>query len=173
MSKKPLPPVSIALNEKQIPHRLFVHSGPVNSLEQAARERGQCPAQVVRSLLFRLGNENYIMALVAGPAQIAWPELRRELGVSRVTMATPDQVKAVTGYEIGAVAPFGLANPLPVLVDRSLQAHEELSMGSGVRGTAILIRQADLLAALDGAQFVDLIQNAPVQDDVAQKNRAQ
>jgi Cys-tRNA(Pro)/Cys-tRNA(Cys) deacylase len=151
-----LPPVARALAAQGIPHRVFRHDGPVNSLEQAAAERGQHPNQVVRSLLFRLEGESYIMALVAGPRQIAWPALRRVLGVSRVTMATPAQVQTITGYEIGAVAPFGLPQPLPVMVDRSVTQQEELSMGSGVRGTAILLRGADLLAALGDAPVVDL-----------------
>lgn len=165
------PPVAQALDAQQIPYRLFEHAGPVPSLEQAAAARGQTPAQVVRSLLFRLagaGDDDrsesdeeagqYVMVLVAGPAQIAWPALRRALGVSRVTMATRDQVRQVTGYEIGAVAPFGLPQPLPVLVEESVLAQSELSLGSGVRGIAIIIQQTDLLRALGDVPIVRLRQ---------------
>jgi Cys-tRNA(Pro)/Cys-tRNA(Cys) deacylase len=70
------PPVSLALEKLNIPHRIFTHPGPVNSLEQAARERGQRPEQVVRSILFRTGEDEYLMALVTGPAQISWKALR-------------------------------------------------------------------------------------------------
>ena len=66
-SQEPPPPVSIALTAANIPHRVFRHSGPVNSLEQAAEERGQQPDQVVRSILFRLGKGHYAMVLMAGP----------------------------------------------------------------------------------------------------------
>jgi prolyl-tRNA editing enzyme YbaK/EbsC (Cys-tRNA(Pro) deacylase) len=54
-----------------IPYRLFRHAGPIESLEQAARERGQQPEQVVRSILFRLEKDKYLMLLAAGPAQIS------------------------------------------------------------------------------------------------------
>ena len=71
------------LEFKNIPHRIFRHSGPIHSLEQAARERGQMPDQIVRSIVFRIGKEDYIMVLVAGPDQVSWPALRKYLGLSR------------------------------------------------------------------------------------------
>jgi len=79
------PPVSLELEKLGIPHRVFHHAGEVTSLEQAARERGQRPEQVVRSILFRTGEDEYLMALVAGPAQISWKALRTYLDRSRLT----------------------------------------------------------------------------------------
>ena len=145
-----------ALDALGIPYRLFQHAGKVESLEQAAAERGQRPAQVVRSILFRRGEGEYVMALVAGPAQISWPALRRHLGQNRLSMASPEEVLAVTGSPIGAVSPLGLPAPLPILVDHSVLAETELSLGSGVRGLAIVLRQADLLRALPQAEQVSL-----------------
>lgn len=141
-------PVSRALAGMDIPHAVFEHDGPVRSLQQAAAERGQQPQQVVRSLLFRVSEGEYVMALVAGPQQVNWRALRRALGQSRLTTASREEVLAVTGYEIGAVAPFGLPRPLPVLVDESVLAQEVVSIGSGVRGTAVILKTADLLPAL-------------------------
>ncbi len=148
-----LPPVSVALTALDIPHRVFRHPGPVHSLEQAAAERGQQPEQVVRSILFRLGEGNYRMVLVAGPAQISWPTLRRHLGVSRVTMATPDEVLAVTGYPIGAVSPFGIAQPLPILVDENVFAPAEVSIGSGERGVTVILAAEALRQALGDVEI--------------------
>ncbi|WP_420629038.1 aminoacyl-tRNA deacylase [Candidatus Leptofilum sp.] len=150
-------PVTLELDQKQIPYTLFTHNGPVRSLEQAAKERNQQPEQVVRSLLFRLAQDDFLMVLVAGPQQIDWKQLRRTLGLSRLTMAKPDDLRRITGYEIGAVAPFGLPKPVRILVDQSVLNQTEISLGSGVRGTAVLMRTADLLKALgDGAEVVSL-----------------
>lgn len=143
-----LSPVTRHLTWLGIPHRLFHHSGPAHSLEQAAHERGQRPGQVVRSILFRMSESTYVMVLVAGPQQISWPALRRHLGQSRMTMATPEEVLQVTGYPIGAVSPFGLPAPIRVLVDESVLREEELSIGSGIRGAAVILKREDLLQAL-------------------------
>lgn len=150
------PPVSQALAAQNIPHTVFVHEGDLRSLEQAAEERSQRPEQVVRSLLFRESKGSYWMVLVAGPEQIDWKKLRQHLGTSRVTMASRAEVLQVTGYELGAVAPFGLPQSLPVLVDPSVLNEEEISMGSGVRNVAIILKSEDLRRALSEAQVVAL-----------------
>jgi Cys-tRNA(Pro)/Cys-tRNA(Cys) deacylase len=158
MSK--FPPVSLALKKLNIPHRTFTHPGPVKSLEQAARERGQRPEQVVRSILFRIGEDEYLMALVAGPDQISWKALRSYLGQSRMTMASKDEVLEVTGYPIGAVGPFGTARKLRVLVDPSVFAEEEISLGSGIRGTTVILKSADLKRVLGEVEVVELLETA-------------
>jgi Cys-tRNA(Pro)/Cys-tRNA(Cys) deacylase len=151
-----LPPVARALDELHVPYRLFVHAGPVRSLEQAARERNQLPDQVIRSIVFRVGKDEFLMVLIAGDRQISWPALRRYLGQSRLTLATEEEVRSVTGYERGAVAPFGLPQSLRILVDESVFTHEEVSLGSGVRGTAVIMTSSDLRRALGVVEGVRL-----------------
>jgi Cys-tRNA(Pro)/Cys-tRNA(Cys) deacylase len=137
-----------ALDALRIPYRLFRHTGKVESLEQAAAERGQQPGQVVRTIVFRLGAGEFALALMAGPRQVSWAALRRTFGQNRLTMANPDEVKAATGYVPGTVSPFGLPAPLRILVDRSVFLYEEISLGSGERGLALVMASADLRAAL-------------------------
>jgi len=146
MSK--LTPVSQVLAEMDIPHREFEHTGPIHSLEQAARERGQTPDQVIRSIVFRLGKGEFIMVLVAGPSQISWPDLRAYLNQSRLTMASNEEVLSATGYLPGAVSPFGLPSALRILADERVFEPEEISIGSGVRGITIIMKSSDLKSAL-------------------------
>jgi Cys-tRNA(Pro)/Cys-tRNA(Cys) deacylase len=141
-------PVTRALDELNIPYRFYRHPGKVSSLEQAARERGQNPGQVIRSLVFRLAKGSYVMVLVAGPTQISWPGLRTYLGQSRLTMAEESEILSITGYPIGAVSPLGLPVPLRVLVDRSVVQDGEISIGSGVRYTTVILAGPDLMKAL-------------------------
>ena len=149
------PPVAADLTALAIPHRVFRHTGAVTSLEQAATERGQRPGQVVRSILFRLGTDRFALVLVAGPDQVDWKTLRQIVGQSRLSMASADEVLAVTGYQIGAVSPFGLPAPLPIYIDRSVLAEEEISIGSGWRNVTVILRSADLQRALPAAIIGD------------------
>lgn len=152
------PPVSMALEKLGVPHKTFRHENPVHSFEQAAGDRGQRPSQVVRSILFRIAEDEFIMALVAGPDQISWKTLRKYLGRSRISMASEDEVLAVTGYRIGTVGPFGLPNPLKVLIDAGVMKEEEVSIGSGMRNTAVILKSRDLHHALQDAEIVELIE---------------
>jgi Cys-tRNA(Pro) deacylase len=141
-------PVTRYLDHLGIPYRFFRHAGAVHSLEQAARERGQRPEQIIRSLLFRLADDEYVMVLVAGPQQVDWPTLRRYLGITRMTMASEADVLVATGYPLGAVSPFGLPQPLRILADESIFVEDEISIGSGVRYSTIILQQTDLRRAL-------------------------
>ena len=149
-------PVTKALDAMDIPYRFFQHEGPVRSLEQAAAERGQQPEQIIRSILFRLAKDDYVMVLVAGPDQISWTALRQYLGQSRLTMAHKDAVEKITGYKIGSVSPFGLPQPMRILADESIFTPEEISIGSGVRGTTVIMKTAVLRQALGAIEVVHL-----------------
>jgi len=149
-------PVTRVLAAKKVPHRLFRHPGPVRSLEQAAEERGQRPEQVIRSLLFRLAEDEFVLVLVAGAQQVSWRALRRYLDQPRLTTASKEEVKRVTGYELGAVSPFGLPAPLRILVDESVRQPGEVSIGSGERGVTVILRTEDLMRALGDVEIVQL-----------------
>ena len=150
------PPASIALDQLGIPHRIFRHNTPVTSFEQAASDRNQRPEQIVRSILFQVRPEEFVMVLTAGREQVDWRKLRKLIGRSRVRMATEDEVLEVTGYRVGTVSPFGMRKPVKVLMDASVLREEEISLGSGVRNTAIILKSADLQSALGEVEIVEL-----------------
>lgn len=151
-------PVTRALDAAGIPYRVFRHAGPVNSLEQAARERGQGPGQVIRSIVFRMARDEYVMVLIAGAGLVSWRALRRHLAQSRVTMASADQLRVATRYEMGAVSPFGLPRPMRVIADPGVFSPDEVSIGSGVRGISVILASDDLQRALGEIEVVSLAQ---------------
>jgi len=148
-------PVTRFLDEHSIPYKFFRHPGVVESLEQAAQERGQRPDQVVRSIVFRLSRGGFVMVLVAGPRQVSWPALRKALGTSRISMATETEVLQVTGYPLGAVSPFGLSQPIRVLMDKSILVEQEISVGSGLRYTTVIMQKEDFISALGQVEVGD------------------
>jgi len=141
-------PAARALDQLGIPYRFFEHIQPPESFEEAARQRGQSPAQIVRSILFRLAEGQFIMVLMAGPGQISWKYLRAFLGTSRLSMASKAEVLAASGFVRGAVTPLGLPHPMRILADESVFMPAEISTGSGVRGVAIILKSIDLQGAL-------------------------
>ena len=153
------PPASAVLETLGIPHRIFRHETPVDSFEQAASDRNQRPEQVVRSILFQVRPEEFVMVLTAGREQVDWRGLRKLVGRSRMRMATEDEVMEVTGYRVGTVTPFGMKRQVRVLIDSSVLREAEISIGSGVSNTAILLKSADLRRALGDAEVISLVEN--------------
>ncbi len=148
-------PVTRYLDEQGIPYRFFKHSGAVHSLEQAARERGEQVDQIIRSIVFRLSYGGFIMVLVAGERQVSWHALRQFLGTSRISMASEAEVRQITGYPLGAVSPFGTLQPIRILVDRHALQQAEISIGSGVRYTTVIMQREDFIRALGSAEVGD------------------
>jgi Cys-tRNA(Pro) deacylase len=122
--------------------------GPVRSLEEAAAARGMDPDDLIKTLVVRRGPDDYVLVLVPGLRVIAWPRLRALLGVNRLTMADPDEAKDVTGYERGAITPFGLKRPLPVIADERI-AGRRVSIGGGAHGVGVMVDGDDLIRVTD------------------------
>jgi Cys-tRNA(Pro) deacylase len=154
------PPASIALAKLNIPHRVFRHEKPLLSFEQAAEERNQRPEQIVRSILFQVRSGEFVMVLMAGRDQVDWRKLRQLVKRSRVRMATEEEVLEMTGYKVGTVSPFGLKNPVKVMIDASVLREEEVSLGSGIHQVAIIMKSADLRQALSKSEIVSLATSA-------------
>ena len=148
MTMKITPPVSLALSAINAPHQIFLHENSIKSIEEAAAERRQDISQIIRSILFRVRKDDFILVLIAGPTQLSWSALRAHLGQSRMTMASKSEVKDVTGYEIGTVAPIGLARPLRLLADTSVFVPDEISFGSGQREAAIVMKTKEFQKVL-------------------------
>ena len=89
------------------------------------------------------------MVLMAGRGQISRKHLRAALGIARISMASGVEVLAATGFVRGAVTPLGLTRPIRILADESVFMNNEISIGSCVRGVAIILKSMDLQVALD------------------------
>ncbi|WP_448630693.1 aminoacyl-tRNA deacylase [Cellulomonas soli] len=142
-----------ALTASGIPFEVTRH-GPVRSLAEAAVARGVDPSAIVKSLVVRRGEDDYLFVLVPGGRTIAWPQLRSLLGVTRLSMPDAATAKDVTGYERGTITPFGSLRAWPVIVDAHVPGGT-VSIGAGAHGVAATVHGDDLVRAL-GATVADV-----------------
>ncbi|MFP5335094.1 MAG: aminoacyl-tRNA deacylase [Actinomycetes bacterium] len=127
--------------------------GPVRSLAEAAEARGVAPSAVVKTLVVRRADDDFLFVLVPGGREISWPKLRALLGVSRLSMPDADTARAVTGYVRGTITPLGSTRAWPVVADASLGG--TVSIGGGAHGVALSVDADELVRAL-GAQVADV-----------------
>jgi Cys-tRNA(Pro)/Cys-tRNA(Cys) deacylase len=130
------------------------HHGHVSSLEEAAAARGLEPGQLLKSMVVRRADDDYLFVLVPGGRTISWPKLRALLGVSRLSMPSAEVALAVTGYARGTITPLGSLRSWPVIADSAIPPGP-VSIGGGVSGTAFTVDSADLLLLL-AAQVADV-----------------
>ena len=142
-----------ALEASGIPHTITRH-GRVGSLEEAAAARGVEPRDIVKTLVVRRAEDDYLFVLVPGGREISWPKLRALLGVNRMSMPDAATAKDVTGYERGTITPFGSTTAWPVVADATI-AGRPVSIGAGAHGVAATVQADDLVRVL-GAQVADV-----------------
>ena len=136
-----------------LPHTVVRH-GPVRNLAEAAAARGVPPAAVVKTLVVRRGDDDYLFVLVPGDRQISWPKLRALLGVSRLSLPPADEAQRATGYARGTITPFGSTTAWPVVADAAIVG-QEITLGGGADGVGIKLA-ADVAVTALGAQVADV-----------------
>jgi Cys-tRNA(Pro)/Cys-tRNA(Cys) deacylase len=142
-----------ALEASGIAYRIVRH-GRVSSLAEAAAARGVEPAAVVKTIVVRRGDDDFLFVLVPGDRTISWPKLRALLGVSRLSMPDATTAKDVTGYERGTITPFGSQRSWPVIADERIR-QGTVSIGAGAHGVAVTVDGAALVTTL-GAMAADV-----------------
>lgn len=142
-----------ALRAAGIEHTITRH-GRVSSLEEAAAARGVEPRDIIKTLVVRRAEDDFLFVLVPGDREISWPKLRALLGVNRISMPDAETARAATGYERGTITPFGSTMAWPVVADATVPGRT-ISLGAGAHGVAATAYGDDVVAAL-AAQVADV-----------------
>jgi prolyl-tRNA editing enzyme YbaK/EbsC (Cys-tRNA(Pro) deacylase) len=97
----------------------------------AAAEAVGCDVdQIVKSMIFS-SRDGLVLALTSGVHQVDADKLARVVGVDGCERADADEVRAVTGFAIGGVAPFGHRSPIKAVMDRHLFTFERIWAAAG------------------------------------------
>jgi Cys-tRNA(Pro)/Cys-tRNA(Cys) deacylase len=126
-----------------------VRTERARSAEESASFQGIELRQLLRTIVVRRGEGDYVFVLVPGGRQIDWPKLRAHLGKSRLSLPDADEAKAATGYERGTITPFGSSNPWPVIADATIARVERVAIGGGGHGVNLHLAGADLIGFLE------------------------
>jgi Cys-tRNA(Pro)/Cys-tRNA(Cys) deacylase len=147
-----------ALATAGIPHRV-VHQERVTSLADAAAQAGVDPGDVIKTIVVRRTDDDYVFVLVPGDRAISWPKLRAVLGVNRLSMPDAETAKNATGYERGTITPFGATTAWPVVADERIVGRT-VRLGAGASGVAVVLDADDAVRVLDAA-VADVTDPAP------------
>jgi Cys-tRNA(Pro) deacylase len=158
-----------ALAAAGLEHRV-IHHGPVRSLPEAAAARGVSVPDVVKTIVVRRGDDDYLFLLVPGDRVISWPKLRALLGVSRLSMPDAPAALAATGYERGTITPFGSTRPWPVVADERLGGRV-VTLGAGQPGLAVAVDADAALHVLE-ATVADVTEHDPTMPDPTGPDRS-
>lgn len=125
------------------------------TVDLAAAAHGVTPAQIAKTLSFRLRDELFLV-VTRGDARLDNKKAKAAFG-GKVKMLGLEEVEAVTGHPVGGVCPFGLASPLKIYCDASLKAFDVVIPAAGATNAAVRIAP-ELMAEITQATWVDVCQ---------------
>lgn len=119
---------------------------PTRTVAEAAEAVGADPAQIAKSLVF-VSDGDPVVAVVSGAHRADMDLLADAFDCAEVRQASPDEVRAATGFAVGGVPPFG--HGLPVVFDEALCDHELIYAAGGDGNTLFAVEPKALARAID------------------------
>lgn len=123
------------------------------TVAEAADALGVEPARIAKTLAVRAGQHLFLW-VARGDARLDNGKSKQEFG-QRPRMLGPDETLELTGHPVGGVCPFGLPRPIPVYLDRSLQAFDRIYPAGGSLNTSVAVTP-ERLFELVGERWVNL-----------------
>lgn len=143
--------VQAFLDESGLEIKVIELTESTRTAQEAALAAGCEVGQIVKSLVFRSGEEA-LMFLVSGKNQLDVKKVADLLGKG-ITKADADFVKEKTGFVIGGVPPVALSSPIVTFIDEDLLKYDYVWAAAGTPHAIFQIKSNDL-AHLTGEKVI-------------------
>jgi prolyl-tRNA editing enzyme YbaK/EbsC (Cys-tRNA(Pro) deacylase) len=138
------------LDAANVNYTLLAHDLTVRSAQEGA-ERGfgelanMAPTFILRS------ETGYLAAIIRGDTRLSYKKIRRALKLKDICLATPEQVRQVTGSEVGYVSLLNVG--MATIIDSRLAELDTIYGGCGVPCCTLKIAPQDLIALAQAHVF--------------------
>lgn len=128
--EKELKRVKDLIKEIGISSEIIYHEISGRKTENAEKALKVPRSYILKSLLFK-SKSKYVAAIVTGNKRVNVRKLEKISGLKKLRLATPGEVKAFTGFEIGGVPPFVFYKLCPTYVDKEVMEREYVIGAAG------------------------------------------
>ncbi len=129
------------LDENKVPYTLMSHS-PAYTAQAAAATLHVPGKELAKSVVITAG-EQTALAVLPASFHVNLKKLGELLGKPARLSSEQEFISLFPDCELGAMPPFGQLYNLPVYVDRSLEADEEIVFNAGTHRDAMRMKYAD------------------------------
>ena len=133
----------------QHPYEYLEHGGAQHSAEVL----GFDPFTVVKTLVMQDQDGKPLLVLMHGNRKVSTKNLARQIGAKSVEPCSIDVAQRHSGYLVGGTSPFGTRKAMPVYIEESILALNEIAINGGRRGFLVRL-DPQVCAALLGAKSV-------------------
>ena len=122
--------VEKSLKEFDPKQNVIILKSSARTASEAARSLDCEVGAIVKSLLFKT-EKTFTLCLIAGDKKASLSKIKKELNIKDSEMASAEEVKDITGFTIGGVAPIGHLKKINILIDNSLGRFNSLFAAAG------------------------------------------
>ncbi len=144
------------LAKQKIAFEVIEYDHEEKGAEFAARATGFPLGKTVKTLVAKVSNPGFVLALMPGDQQLSLKLLARTFSAKRAAMADTSDAERLTGYLVGGISPFATRHAMPAAMEQTLLKHTQVVINAGQRGVMIKMAPEDILRVLKG-RAVDLI----------------
>ncbi|MDB5721356.1 MAG: YbaK/EbsC family protein [Alphaproteobacteria bacterium] len=123
------------------------------TVDLAAEALGVEPGRIAKTLAIRVKDETFLL-VTRGDARLDNQKTKAQFG-GRPRMLGADETLDVTSHPVGGVCPFGLPAALPIYLDVSLRAFDEVYPAAGSLNSSVRVTPKRL-SALVARSWVDI-----------------
>ena len=154
LNKEPVIRAKKSLKQFNSDIKVIVLDQTARTANDAATALGCKVGAIVKSLLFKAG-DSFILCLVSGDKRCSLKKLKKILNEKDISMASPEDVKKVTGYTIGGVSPTGHLTQIKIFTDETLNRFSSIFAAAGHPNAVFEINFENLIA-LTSSEIKDL-----------------
>lgn len=136
--------VKKALEAHGIPTEIQELPQSTRTAVEAAKAVQSSVGQIVKSLVFRMANDQPVLILTSGVNQVDEKHVGSYLG-HKIQFANADFVRQQTGFAIGGVSPYGLKEEIPIYIDRDLLQYAQIWAAAGSSHAVFCITPQELV----------------------------
>ena len=149
LNKEPVLRAEKSLKQFNPNLKVIVLEQTARTAKDAATALGCKVGAIVKSLLFK-AEDSFVLCLVSGDKRCSLNKLKKILDKKDVSMASPEDVKKVTGYTIGGVSPTGHLIKLKIFIDKTLNRFSSIFAAAGHPNAVFEIDFENLKALTSG-----------------------
>ena len=151
LEKEPVKRAEKSIKEYNSEMSVIILDSSAKTAIEAASSLGCEVGAIVKSLLFKKEN-TFTLFLVSGDKKASLNKIKKTLNIKDASMASPDDVKNITGYTIGGVSPVGHLNKIEIFIDHSLARFENLYAAAGHPNCVFKITYSELIKITNGSE---------------------
>jgi len=152
-------PACNLLKKLKIPFSIheYEHDQACTNFGLEAAEKLNLPMNHVFKTLLITDEKQFFVAIIPVTHTMSLKKAAHAFGLKKVRMAKPDEAERITGYLVGGISPIGQKKLLKTALDASAKSLDKIYVSGGKRGLDVGLVPDDLLRAITGSDFFDLI----------------